>query len=151
MPLTCARPPHATCRPSAREYWLKSGNVALGAWPLGYYRAITDADGKFLGWSGRKEVFGDKIVGSYADKSENFPLAEFRLQMPATRTFSGKYCWIYGHGSAWWQMTPEEDQRYKANSLQHYGSENYLLPTVANIAEYYKTAAEQKVIVGLQK
>ncbi len=48
-------------------------------------------------------------------------------------------------------MTPEEDQRYKANSRQHYGSENCLLPTVPNIAEYYKTAAEHKVIVGLQK
>ena len=34
---------------------------------------------------------------------------------------------------------------------QHCGIENYLLPTVPNIAEYYKIAAEHQVIVGLRK
>ena len=34
---------------------------------------------------------------------------------------------------------------------QHCGIENYLLPTVPNIAEYCKIAAEHQVIVGLRK
>lgn len=137
--------------PASREYWLNSGDVALGAWPLGYYRAITDASGKIVGYSGRKEVFGDKTVGSYADKSENYPFRDFRMQMAAVRTCSGKYCWIYGHGSSWWQMSAEEDKQYKAESLQRYDGNNYLLPTVPNIADYYRIAAEREVIVGLPK
>ena len=130
----------------ARTYWLQKCDVALGLWPLGYYRAITDKDGKFLGWSGRKETFGDKIVGSYADKSENYPVAEFRPQLAAARTFGGKYCWIYSHGMSWWQMTPEENEKYKATSLQPYSSATYQLPTVPNIAEYYKIAGAREVV-----
>jgi hypothetical protein len=133
--------------PGPREYWQKQGDVALGVWPLGYYRAITDKDGKFLGWSGRKELFGDKIVGSYADKGPNYPLAEFRTQLAAARTYSGRYCWVYGHGSTWWQFTPEMDARYKEQSLQHYSSENYLLPTVPDMEEYCKVAASRQVVV----
>lgn len=136
--------------PKQRDYWLRYGTVAVGCWPLGYYRAITDKDGKFLGWSGRKEVFGDKIVGSYADKSANYPLAEFRAQLAAARTLSAKYCWIYGHGSSWWQMTPEQADYYKANSHQHFSRENYLLPTSREVAEYYRTAAAREVVTGLK-
>jgi len=135
--------------PAARDYWDEHGDIALGVWPLGYYRAITDANGKFLGWSGRQEVFGDRIVGSYADKSENYPLPEFRLQLAAARTLSRKYLWVYGHGSSWWQMTPEENAAYKARSLQSYPAENYLLPTVPSIADYYSAAATREVVRGL--
>lgn len=135
----------------ARTYWRQKCDIALGCWPLGYYRAISDKDGKFLGWSGKKEVFGDKIVGSYADKSENYPVAEFRPQLAAARTYSGKYCWVYSHGMSWWQMTPEEDAKYKATSLQPYSSVTYQLPTVPNVAEYYKIAGAREVITKLEK
>jgi len=132
--------------PGPREWFRKHGDVALGLWPLGYYRAITDAEGKFLGWSGRQELFGDRIVGSYADKGPNYPLAEFHLQCAAARTYTGKYAWIYGHGSSWWQFTPEDEARYKQSSLQHFPSENYLLPTVPNIEDYYRIAAAREVL-----
>jgi hypothetical protein len=131
---------------SPRDWFKANGDVALGLWPLGYYRAINDANGKFLGWSGRKELFGDKIVGSYADKGPNYTLGEFRIQCAAAREYTGKYFWIYGHGSAWWQMTPEEDARYKKESLQGYPSANYLLPTVPDISEFYKIAASRQVL-----
>lgn len=129
----------------ARSYWRERGSVAVGCWPLGYYRAISDKDGKFLGWSGKAEVFGDAIVGSYADKSENYPLAEFAVQMAAARGFSGRYCWVYSHSWSWSQMSPEEDQYYKAHSVQPYSSQGLMLPTVPNIAEYYKVTATSDV------
>jgi hypothetical protein len=129
-----------------REWFRKHGEVALGVWPLGYYRAINDADGKFLGWSGRQELFGDRIVGSYADKGPNYPLAEFHLQFAAARTYTGRYLWVYGHGSTWWQFTPEEDAHYKQSSLQPYSSENYLLPTVPGIEAYYRITAAREVL-----
>ncbi len=37
--------------PGAREYWLKSGNVALGAWPLGYYARLPTPPAS--SWAGR--------------------------------------------------------------------------------------------------
>ncbi len=136
--------------PEAREYWEQHGQVALGLWPLGYYRPIMDDNGEFVGWSGREEVFGNEIVGSYADKSENYPLGEFAVQHAAARTFGGRYLWVYGHGSSWWQFTSEMDAHYKAQSLQPYPSANYLVPTVANIAEYYEVAASRKVVAELE-
>jgi hypothetical protein len=132
--------------PGPREWFRRHGDVALGLWPLGYYRAINDADGKFLGWSGRQELFGDRIVGSYADKGPNYPLAEFHLQFAAARAYTGKYLWVYGHGSTWWQFTPEEDAHYRESSLQSFSSENYLLPTVPDIAEYYRITAAREVL-----
>lgn len=130
----------------ARTYWREKCDLALGCWPLGYYRAITDKNGKFLGWSGKQEVFGDRIVGSYADKSENYPVSEFRVQMAAARAFSGKYCWIYSHGMSWWQMTEEQAAKYKATSLQGFSPQMYMLPTVPNIKEYYTIGASSDVV-----
>lgn len=129
-----------------RQYWLDKCSVALGLWPLGYYRAITDKDGKFLGWSGKKEKFGDTITGSYADKSENYPIAEFRPQLAAARTCCSKYVWIYGHGISWWQMTPEQAAHYKAVSLQPFTPAMYELPMVPNIQEYYKLSAAREIV-----
>ncbi|MCE5239646.1 hypothetical protein LLH23_14315 [bacterium] len=129
-----------------RTYWRKYGDLALGCWPLGYYRAITDNDGKFLGWSGKKETYGDKITGSYADKSENYPLAEFGPQFAAARSFSGKYCWIYGHGTSWMQYTPEQVEHYKQVSMSSFPAANWILPTVSNIAEYYHITATPQLV-----
>jgi len=129
-----------------RAWWEKYGTIAVGCWPLGYYRAITDKDGKFLGWSGKQETFGDKIIGSYGDKSENYPLAEFRLQLAAARTFSRKYCWIYGHGVSWTQYTPEQVEHYKQVSMSGFPAANWILPTVPNIEAYYKIAAGPEIV-----
>lgn len=129
----------------AKESWQKRGQIALGAWPLGYYRAVRDERGEFLGWSGKKDKFGDRIVGSYADKSERYSLEEFRTQLAAIRTFSDRYCWIYGHGSSWWQITPDQADRY-ARKAHRFGRENYLLPTVSNIQEYYDATATRDLV-----
>lgn len=134
-----------------RAWWQKYGDVAVGCWPLGYYRAITDKDGKFLGWSGKKETYGDAITGSYADKSENYPIGEFRQQLAAARTFSGKYCWIYGHGVSWAQYTPEQVEHYKQASLSSFPAANWILPTVPNIEEYYKIAASRETVKLLKQ
>ncbi len=129
----------------ALDWWQAHGKVALGAWPLGYYRAITDADGKFIGWSGKAETFGDKIVGSYADKSSRFPLDEFEMQLAAIRTFSDDYCWIYGHGSSWWQLDVAQADAYE-KKIHGFPRDNYLVPCVENIGEYYQAAAARNVI-----
>jgi len=65
-----------------------------------------------LGYSGRAEKFGDRIVGSYADKSSNFSPDDFRNQYAGLLLGSKKYCWIYGHGATWWHFTETDVARY---------------------------------------
>jgi hypothetical protein len=125
----------------AQAFWRQRGKIALGAWPLGIYRAVTDADGRTVGYSGRSEVYGDKLVGAFADKGARYPVAEFRAQMAALRTFSDAYCWIDGHGSSWWQVTPQQADRY-AKKVNRFPRDNYLLPAAPNIEEYYRITAE---------
>lgn len=129
----------------AAACWAAKGKIALGAWPLGYYREVKDSAGKFLGWSGKREKFGDQIVGSYADKSDRYPIEEFRAQLAAIRTYSDRYCWIYGHGASWWQVTEEQADRYEER-IQSLPRENFLLATAPNIEDYYKASAERNVI-----
>jgi len=97
---------------SSLKYWKDKCSIVLGGWPLGYYRKITDENGEFLGWSGKEEKFGNKMVGSYADKSSRFPSEEFRNQYAGLLLGSQRYCWIYGHGATWWQFTEEESKKY---------------------------------------
>jgi hypothetical protein len=92
------------------------------------------------------ETHGDRITGSYTDKSENYPLDEFRRQFSAARACSGKYCWIYGHGTAWMSYTPEQVAHYKQASLSGFPEANWLLPTVPNIAEYYQVTAGRQIV-----
>ncbi|MBN1348656.1 hypothetical protein JXJ21_04540 [candidate division KSB1 bacterium] len=99
--------------PATAEYWKTKCSVAFGGWPLGYYRKILDENGNFLGYSGRQEKYGDKIVGSYADKSQRFTPEEFRNQYAGLLLGCRKYCWIYGHGYAWWHLSEEEMVRYR--------------------------------------
>ena len=129
----------------ARRAWDERGKLALGAWPLGYYRAIRDAGGKFLGWSGNKETFGNRIVGSYADKSARYPAEEFRTQLAAIRTFSDDYVWIYGHGSSWWQITARQAETY-SQKYQAFPKDNYLVPTAADVKDYYTVASRREII-----
>jgi hypothetical protein len=129
----------------ALTFWRQRGGLALGAWPLGYYRPVRDTAGRLKGWSGRQETFGDRLVGPYADKSARYSPDEFRAQWAAVRTYSDRYCWVYGHGSSWWQVAPEQADRYAAK-IHRFPRDNYLVPTVPDIAGYYQTLAERTVV-----
>ncbi len=98
-------------KPTAR-YWRSNCSISLGGWPLGYYREIRDETGKRLGYSGRVEKFGDKIVGSYADKTSNYPPEDFRSQYAGMLLTAKRYCWIYGHGATWWHFTEADVAEY---------------------------------------
>ncbi len=121
------------------RYWREKCSVSLGLWPLGYYREVYDGDGNFLGYSGKKEKFGDRVVGSYADKSENYPVEDFRRQFAAAMMLCKRYIWIYCHGSTLWQLSAEEMERYG-------GSESDGLPTADNLGDYLKVIRERKVL-----
>ena len=95
-----------------RKYWSKYCGIVLGGWPLGYYRKMINETGEFLGYSGREETFGNRVVGSYADKSGRFSPTEFRSQYAGLLLGSKRYCWIYGHGATWWHFSAEDLQRY---------------------------------------
>lgn len=117
------------CDGKAREYWRRRGTICPGLWPLGYYRDILGPDGKRIGYSGRRETFGDRVVGSYADKSENYPPEDFRRQYAAARMVARHSLWVYCHGSVLWQLTEEEKARYG-------GSASDVLPVAKNLDEY---------------
>lgn len=127
--------------PEALDYWERRGTINYGLWPLGYYRGIYDEKGEFLGWSGKQARFGNEIVGSYADKSENYSPEEFNRQYAAARTVARRFVWIYGHGPVIWQMTPEERVRYHA-------SDRDTEPTVANLDEYVDVLRNAPVLRG---
>ncbi len=97
---------------STARYWKEKCSIALGGWPLGYYREILDDKGKRLGYSGKVEKFGDKIVGSYADKSSNYCPEDFRNQYAGMLLAGKRYCWIYGHGATWWHFTEADVAKY---------------------------------------
>jgi hypothetical protein len=133
------------CSKPLANYWRQRCSVVMGAWPLGYYRAINDGNGKFLGWGGKKEVFGDKIIGSYADKSEWYPPSEFKEQMAGLNTFCPRYNWIYGHGEVFWQWTEAELERYQR--CAHKSRINATLPTILNLADYLDIIARPMLVV----
>ena len=137
------------CPEPLPEYWRRRYSVAMGAWPLGYYRSITDELGNHVGWSGREETFGDEMVGSYADKSENYPPDDFKRQMAAINTFCPRYNWIYGHGATWWQNTPEEIGLFQRSA--HRSVSNAALPTVPNLQEYVDVLANPMVVKPVEE
>jgi len=128
--------------PELVDYWNSHCSVALGAWPLGYYRAIMK-DGKRIGWSGREETFGDEIVGSYADKSAWYSPEIFKVQMTGINTFSPRYDWIYAHGDVFWQWTEEQKKHYEGMTSNRIF--NVLLPTVPNLQEYFDVLAHPQL------
>ncbi len=121
---------------SSADYWNKKCSIALGGWPLGYYRKILDETGEFIGYSGKKEKFGDEVVGSYADKSSRFPVEEFRNQYAGLLLGSKGYCWIYGHGATWWQYSEADIARYGERK-------NAALPVDENLAAYKAVLKEK--------
>jgi len=129
----------------ARELWEKRGHVALGAWPLGYYRAVNDIDGRLLGWSGRRETFGDRLVGAFCDKSANYSPEQFRVQLAAIRAYSDVYCFVYGHGASWFSLTDEQVEAY-GRRVCRFSVQNYRLPTVSNIDGFHGVCAERPLV-----
>jgi hypothetical protein len=125
--------------PDHLDYWRSNCSISFGLWPLGYYRDIVDEKGNFLGYGGKREVFGDRIVGSRADKSENYDSDAFREQFAAALMVCGRYVWIYCHGSTFWQLGPEELQRYG-------GSASDSLPVVPNLDEYIDVIRERRIL-----
>jgi len=124
------------------NYWKNYCSVALGAWPLGYYRPIMK-DGKKIGWSGREETFGDEIVGSYADKSAWYTPEIFKTQMTGINTFSSRYDWIYAHGDVFWQWTEEQKKHYEG--MTNNSIFNVLLPTAPNLDAYFDVLAHPQL------
>ena len=120
-------------------YWRSRCSVSFGLWPLGYYRDIYGDEGKFLGYGGKREKFGDEVVGSRADKSENYGVEEFRRQFAVSRMACDRYIWIYCHGSVFWELDEDEVDRYG-------GSESDALPVVDNLNDYIQVLERGQVL-----
>jgi|GEM_PF-1588477 len=127
--------------PPLASYWRKRCSVAIGMWPLGYYRPIYDADGNFLGYSGKEEDFGNQLVGSYADKSAWYPPEVFALQIDAVNASYPAYNWIYGHGDVFCQWSQEQLHYYQQFTHRSFG--NAVLPTDPNVDAYLDVIANQ--------
>ena len=121
------------------DYWMRRCTMNTGMWPLGHYRSITDRRGNFLGYGGRYENYSDRIVGSYSDKSDNYPPEEFRRQYAAARMICPRFTWVYCHGQVFWQMTPEERARY-------HGSRGDTLPIVRNLDDYFAVLRDPVIL-----
>ena len=116
-------------------YWKKFCNFAPGLWPLGYYRAIFKGN-KIIGYTGKYTSFRDKLVGSYADKSERYPVEIFLEILSEIIGDNYKYYWIYAHGSAWWQLTDKEINMYNNSIHKLWNPESQVLETDKNLKEF---------------
>jgi hypothetical protein len=101
-----------------RAYWQGRGSVAVGMWPVGK---------------------------AYDDKAARYPVAAFQQQFNAASDLSERYVWIYGHGSAWWQLTRDEIHRYTRQSHWIWGPEHQAIPTVPTLDEYRRVFAPQNI------
>ena len=125
--------------PKQADYWARRCGVALGLAPLGYLRFIRDADGKRLGYGGRKEVFGDRILQPGEDKSGNYPPETFAATHAAARMTSRRYVWVFACGPVWWRMTPEQRARYGGPAIS-------TLPLADDFDDYVETLRTPKLI-----
>jgi hypothetical protein len=130
--------------PELMPYWKKHGSLAIGGWPFGYYRAIFDKDGKILGYAGRADVSGDKLIGSYADKSAWYTPEVFATQMAAMNSFSPRYNWIYGHGDVFTHLPPELIARYKTG--MHQSLHSVEIPVAPNQEAYFEILAKPQLV-----
>lgn len=130
--------------PELRRYWDSHCSIALGAWPFGYYRQVLDEKGDLLGYSGRREVFGDKIVGSYADKSARYSPERFAEQMAGLNSFSKRYNWIYGHGDVFTHLNEEQIAKYR--KMAHRSIFSVEIPTATNLEEYFQSIRSPELV-----
>ncbi len=121
------------------DYWSRKCGIAVGQSPLGYLRFIRDPSGKRLGYGGRPEIYGDRILRAGEDKSGNYPAEVFRTTYAGARAASRRYTWVFSGGPAWWQMTDEERERYG-------GSEVDSIPVTSEFCEYVDVLTHPSVI-----
>ena len=128
---------------AGQRYWQKHCSLALGCRPLGYARRITDAVGAPIGWGGRKEIFGDEVIGEYADRGPRYPIEQFREQFAGAMTAATKYVWIDTHGPTWWrdEPTPSTDGMTSSEAAKVRARH-----TVENIEDYYSIVREHQVV-----
>jgi len=122
-------------------YWNERCSINPGLWPLGYYKDVLDDDGNRIGYTGKDEKFHGAVVGSYADKSNNYSVEEFRNQFGTVTAFGAPYFWIYCHGQVLWQMTEEEMARF-------HGTRSDTLPVDDNLEAYINVMREARPILN---
>ncbi|MFC1888901.1 hypothetical protein ACFL4G_04005 [Thermodesulfobacteriota bacterium] len=109
-------------------YWQTRCSIALGAWPLGYYKVERDERGRMTGVI---DSAGEPMVSSKVDKSAYYTAEVFDRQFRTIESLCPRYAWIYAHGASWWQ----DD----AGGLTHSAEVPVqALPTVPDIDQYYE-------------
>lgn len=98
------------------SFWHRHCSIALGMWPLG------------------KE---------YDNKAARYSPAQFKTQFTQAVQLSGKYVWIYDHGSAWFQLKPGDVAKYNVGN-RLWAKEYQVLPTTHNIDAYYAVLRDYK-------
>lgn len=130
------------------RYWNEKCSVALGGWPLGYYRKLYDEQGERTGWGGRLEIFGDEDIGSGADRGPRFPLEKFREQMAGLSAGCRKYNWIYAHGEVWWPTPGELEVEGKTPREVEQARARRAVP---NLDEYYAIVRDHYLMTAADK
>jgi hypothetical protein len=125
--------------PAVSDYWKRRCGISLGLSPLGYLRFIRDENGKRLGYGGRPEIFGDRIIRGGEDKSGNYGPDVFKATHAAAGMVSRKYVWVFSGGPAWWQMSDEERAKYDAPDVD-------TVPVTENFDEYAATLQNPSII-----
>lgn len=125
------------------RYWDEKCSVVLGAWPLGYYRDIRDKEGGFAGYGGREDIFGDEVIGSYADRGPRFPVEEFRQQMAGVSAACTRYNWMYSHGAVWWPTPGQLEVEGKPPREVEQARARRAVP---NLHEYYAVVRDHYLL-----
>ncbi len=121
------------------DYWNRRCTINMGLWPLGFYKDVLGDDGERIGYTGKDETFHGAVVGSYADKTSNYSVDEFRNQFGTVSALASTYFWIYCHGQVLWRMTPDEMTRF-------YGSTSDTLPVDVNLEGYIDVMRQARPI-----
>ena len=125
--------------PDVANYWARRCGISVGLSPLGYLRFVRDEHGRRLGYGGRPEVFGDRILKAGEDKSGNYSAETFAETHAAARMVSRRYVWVFSGGPVWWQMTDDQLERYG-------GSDIATLPLTPEFDDYAETLRSPKII-----
>ena len=123
------------------SYWHRRCTINPGLWPLGFYKDVLDDDGNRIGYTGKDETFHGRVVGSYADKTSNYSVGDFRHQFGTVVATGARYFWIYCHGQVLWQMTEEEMHLF-------HGSTSDTLPVDENLQDYVAVMRDAQVITN---
>ena len=121
------------------DYWARRCGICLGQCPLGYLRFIRDETGKRLGYGGREEVFGNRILQAGEDKSGNYSADVFRATNAACRMVSRQYVWVFEPGPVWWRMTDDERVEFGGPSAA-------TLPLTGDFDEYVSVLTAPSVV-----